>query len=318
MDLEQEIEHETSRIESKVSENESKVDSLESKISTFNCIAWTMIGFGFLVAIIGICFYTHKPSEYGLNLLGDFYAGSVASIWSLAGLFFIYVAFLGQRQQLLSQQIEILYSRLEVKHTRLELKGQKEEMKIQNSTLLQQRFESTFFQLLRNHQDIVNGIDIRVKNNRVGDWTVSSQGRDCFKVFYERFKRETGNCEGIDEYLDVYMNFYFKHQADLGHYFRNLYHILKYVDNAIEIDKESKFTYTSLLRALLSSYELSLIFYNGLGRYGKDYFRPLIEKYSFLKNVDDTLLLKMQHKSEYKKLAFASSKERNKRNGTNI
>lgn len=314
MQIEDDIQTFTNRINKKNDEYNEQILKLDKDIKTYTCWAWSFVVGGFIVGILGVFLYCTRCSNesFGLNLLGDFYGGSVASIWSLAGLFFIYVAFLGQKQQLLNQQIEIMYSQLEVKHTRLELEGQKKEMMEQNRTLKQQRFENTFFQLLRNHQEIVNGIDITSKNNSTNTWTVVSQGRDCFKTFYDRFRDKSrySKSKNIVYILKSYMDFYQEHQSDLGHYFRNLYHILKYIHNSEDISIEDKFKYTSLLRALLSSYELSLLFYNGLGDYGKEHFKSLIETYSFLKNLDISLLIDKKHKSEYDELAFASSIER--------
>lgn len=308
--LEQEINESTERINKRNSEYEIKVSELEISIKTYTNWAWTFVGVGFLIGVIGLILFICRDSDndYSLNLLGDFYGGTVASLWSLAGLFFIYVAFLGQKQQLLNQQVEIMYSQLEVKYTRLELEGQKKEMIEQNKTLRQQRFENTFFQLLRNHQEIVNAIDLRRGVN------VTSQGRDCFRHFNDRFKDSVkstlGDITGIAHTIKGYMTFYHSNQADLGHYFRHMYRILKFIDDSTEISDLEKYKYSSLLRALLSSYELVLIFYNGLGDYGKDKFKPLIEKYSFLKNLDWDLLLDQSDIDEYDKLAFADSAKR--------
>lgn len=178
----------------------------------------------------------------------------------------------------------------------------------QNNTMRHQRFENTFFQLLKNHQEIVNSIDIRNKIS-TGEWTISQQGRDCFKTFYSRCMKEISSNMTILELQKEYMKFYTKHQSDLGHYFRNLYHILKFINEAEEIQQDKKFTYTSILRASLSSYELALLFYNCLGEYGIDFFKPLVEKYSFLKNLDKALVTPNLIKS-YDSLAFASSNKR--------
>jgi hypothetical protein len=306
--LEQEIYESTERINKRNSEYEIKVSKLESSIKTYTNWAWAFVGIGFLIGVIGLILFVCEDHAYSLNLLGDFYGGTVASLWSLAGLFFIYVAFLGQKQQLLNQQIEIMYSQLEVKYTRLELEGQKKEMIEQNKTLRQQRFENTFFQLLRNHQEIVNAIDLRRGVN------VTSQGRDCFRIFNDRFKDSVtgtlGDITGIAHTIKGYMAFYNANQADLGHYFRHMYRILKFIDDSTEISDLEKYKYSSLLRALLSSYELVLIFYNGLGDHGKEKFKPLIEKYSFLKNLDWSLLKNQSDTNEYNKLAFADSVKR--------
>lgn len=309
-DLETEIEEATRRISTRTIEIETSLTELENKIMTYTNWAWGFVWAGIVVAIIGVIMFIGRTSaNYNLNLLGDFLGGSVASLWSLAGLFFIYVAFLGQKQQLSNQQLEIMYSQLEVKYTRLELEGQKNEMIEQNKTLRQQRFETTFFQLLRNHQDIVSGIDIRSTSLQGGNY-IQSQGRDCFKFFYDTFKRRVGTGTDLENTLKEYMTFYHKHQSDLGHYFRHLYHILKFVNQAKEIEDSERFKYTSLVRALLSSYELALLFYNCLGEYGEEFFKPLVEKFSFLKNLDHDLIFNKTDFEEYDKLAFASSSER--------
>jgi hypothetical protein len=308
--LEQEINESTERINKRNTEYEIKVVELEGSITTYTKWAWIFVWVGFLIGVIGLIFFIVSGSDnvYSLNLLGDFYGGTVASLWSLAGLFFIYVAFLGQKQQLLNQQIEIMYSQLEVKYTRLELEGQKKEMIEQNKTLRQQRFENTFFQLLRNHQEIVNAIDLRKATN------MTLQGRDCFRHFNDKFNESVGNTlgdiKGIAHTIKGYMKFYDVNQANLGHYFRHMYRILKFIDESEEISDTEKYKYSNFLRALLSSYELVLIFYNGLGDYGKEKFKPLIEKYSILKNLDWKLLKNQKDVEEYQKLAFLGSAKR--------
>jgi Putative phage abortive infection protein len=310
MTLEEEIIQATERVQTRTTEFETKISDLDKNITTYTNWAWGFVYAGIAIAVFGIIAYLviKDSNKFGLNLLGDFYGGSVASIWSLAGLFFIYVAFLGQKQQLLNQQMEIMYSQIEVKYTRLELEGQKKEMVEQNQTLRQQRFENTFFQLLRNHQDIVSGIDIRT--SRQGQSTVINEGRDCFKSFYGYLLKRLDREKGLQKTIEVYMEVYNDHQSDLGHYFRHLYHILKFVNTSKEVAEEDKFKYTSLIRALLSSYELSMLFYNCLGAYGKDYFKPLVEKYSFLKNLDHDLIVDKEHFKSYDELAFASSSKR--------
>jgi ribonuclease Z len=65
--------------------------------------------------------------------------------------------------------------------------------------------------------------------------------------------------DGLEGYASVEMPTYF------DHYFRLLYRILKFVDTTdlIEKDKE-KYEYTSMIRAILSRYELVWLYYNGL------------------------------------------------------
>jgi len=310
--LEVEIEKATSRIEIRQAEINTELKRLVTQIDKYTTWAWRFVWFGAFVAFISIVFYLCKNTEtgFGLNLLGDFMAGTVASIWSLAGLFFIYVAFLGQKQQLLNQQLEIMYSQLEVKFTRLELSGQKQEMMEQNNTLRQQKFENTFFQLLNLFNSIVNSLDIRNRQTLV----VTTSGRDCFVVFHKRLAnhlysvlngvtpvRKDLSEATIEQTVEAYDKLYSADKSDMSHYFRTIYHIIKFIDKS---KIENKKQYISIARAQLSSYEQILIFYNCLHENGIEKFKPLIEKYALLKNIDSSLLFNHEHLKEYESGAY--------------
>ncbi len=213
-------------------------------------------------------------------------------MWSLAGLLFIYIAFLGQREQIINQQLELRFSRYEMKSTRLEMLGQVEQMKKQHQLMSHQRFENTFFQLLGQQQQIINGIDIGESNT----------GRDCFRLFFKRFERfhPTVMDEGdIDKKYQLFLQNR-NNDADLGHYFRHLYHIIKFID----ANSNDAKTYTNFIRAQLSSYELLMLFYNCLSSYGNQKFKPLIEKYALLKNMPMDQVLNSDQLSLYKKTAY--------------
>ncbi|GAL87246.1 hypothetical protein MYP_4476 [Sporocytophaga myxococcoides] len=312
MDLEKDIEETSERIKNRQSKITSELSILENKINLYTNWAWGFVWSGIVVSIFSILYFICKNSEEGfaLNLLGDFLGGSVASIWALAGLFFIYVAFLGQKQQLLNQQLELMYSQLEVKYTRLELAGQKEEMKEQNSTLKQQRFENTFFQLISLFNTIVTSLDIRDRKTKV----VTTSGRECFNIFYLRLRHHLKNIKygeastndklddaSIADSLKAYDTLYDNEKADLSHYFRVIYRIFKFIDNS---DIDDKSPYAAIARAQLSSYEQIIIFYNCLHVHGREKFKPLIEKYAVLKNLDDSLIINHKHLEEYDRTAY--------------
>ena len=87
----------------------------------------------------------------------------------------------------------------------------------------------------------------------------------------------------------------------MSHYFRTLYHIIKFVDKSTI---ENKKQYTSIVRAQLSSYEQVMLFYNCLHDNGNEKFKPLIEKYSLFKNLDTSLIFNQQHLDEYEDSAY--------------
>jgi hypothetical protein len=320
MDLEEEIEEATKDLKKKEVRIQSNVSELDLKISFFTKLSWAFVWTGCIVTVAGVLLFLFMNTEkgFGLSLLGDFMAGTVASIWSLAGLFFIYVAFLGQKQQLLNQQLEITYSQVEVKYTRLELKGQKEEMQAQNETLRQQKFENTFFQLLTLFTSIVNSLDLRSIRTK----EVSTVGRDCFNIFYTRFKvhlsekiHGKGNYSGnlskatIENAIQAYDTLYLNERSDLSHYFRTFYHIIKFVDKS---EIENKKQYVSIARAQLSSFEQMLLFYNCLHSNGVEKFKPLIEKYALFKNIDESLIVNEKHLECYKRGAYGKKTIANK------
>jgi len=91
----------------------------------------------------------------------------------------------------------------------------------------------------------------------------------------------------------AYLEFYDKNQSEIGHYFRSLYNIAKFVHNS---EIEDKRLYSNLLRAQLSVNEMSLIFYNCLSDFGSEKFKPLIEEYSLLKGVTGNMSINPEHK----------------------
>lgn len=217
------------------------------------------------------------------------------------------LAFVGLIVAILMQKDELKLQRQELEETRKELKGQREQLEAQNKTLQHQNFENTFFQLLRLQNEIVNSIDIVSYEGKL------LTGRDCFEELHRRLQRsfpktiepqELNNLEFINQ---AYLQFYRKHQAEIGHYFRNLYNTVKFVDLS---DTPDKRLYTNLIRAQLSSYELVLLFYNTLSELGCQKFKPLIEKYTLLKTLDEALLFESDnHKKLLKESAFEKVEE---------
>lgn len=244
-------------------------------------------------------FAAGKPQLADWGNYGSYLQGTTASLWSLAGLLIIFVAFLAQKQQLLRQE--------------LELEKQGKQFALQQHSIKLQNFENSFFQLLNQQNQIVGTM-------RTNDG--HSEARKCFEIWYREkltytFQNEWRKSAGMSQQRTIadekkyaikcYEIFYKDYQHELGHYFRNLYHIFKFVnetevlkddDEAVEYKNRKR--YTSLARAQLSVYELCLLFYNGLGSEGEK-FLPLIKKYDLLENLHDrkNILLTAVHEKLY-------------------
>jgi hypothetical protein len=265
------------------------------QITLFTWLVWIFIIIGVLSGAYGV--YTFScQSDFKLNVLGDYLGGTVASLWSLAGLFLIYIAFLGQKLQLIYQQQELIVNRKELQANRLETERQ-------NETLSKQRFENTFFQLLRFHHEIVQSIDlysIGAGKNTVGRSAFEHMYRELKYVYDSHPTRLSLSQEEVIR--NVYKDFFKIFQPFVGHYFRDLYNIVKFIHLSGFSEEERK-KYTNLIRAQLSSNELLLLFYNCLSDVGKP-FHEWVEFYNLLKTTPNSELLDKDHVKFYPKTKF--------------
>ena len=231
----------------------------------------------FILIVIGIWTISH------FNVFGeDAFKPESANVL-IAGL-----AFAGVIIGLFQQQAEIQLQRNDLELQREEMKLTREEIHEQNKTFSTQRFENTFFNMLNLHHDIIDKIQIQ-------DISRVKEGRDAFSTLLhflsERLKRVNISESEKWPLLDTtYTDFYHKYNSELGHYFRNLYRIIKIIDTAVFSenlleDYKVKYEYTSIVRSQLSDDELLLIYYNCGTRNGIDFFRPYIEKYTLFKNL---------------------------------
>jgi len=234
---------------------------------------------------LAICFAIPGWQERGQ--FGDLF-GAVNALFSGLAFAGLYWALQMQSEQLELQRTELALQREELAATREELEGQRLQLQRQTETFALQRFEDSFFALLRVHGEIVNAMDLVDDNGRI------TRSRDCFAVWYRRLKKVHAHHaiypdgRALEAVQDVYRRFYRDHQAELGHYFRHLYHIIKYVKQS---GIENKLNYTSLVRAQLSGYEHLFLFYNGLSEYGIEKFKPLIEEFRLLENLPRSQLM---------------------------
>lgn len=272
--------------------DKSDLQKIETAITRYRIAAFACIVAGFL-SIIVVWYQNENVHPMKWNEVGDYLGGTMVGLWSLAGLFFIYVAFLGQR--------------LDIQLTKNELQETRKVHDRQTTLLNRQQFDNLFFNLIQTHNQIVNDLDAKIKYYEYpAGYEIESfeeaQGRDVFKEVYNRkLKLQFG--DKVEAYGRVYKEF----NSEFGHYYRFLYRIIDTVDNQNfvqnvtgldNISKEEKdqmiakmnydiqYKYVSFVRALLSDAELELLLLNML--YWEDLkFKPLIEKYCLLKNIAD-------------------------------
>jgi hypothetical protein len=218
--------------------------------------------------------------------LGDFISGVAGSLWALVGVLLLFLTLNLQRKELKAQ-------REELEMTREELKGQKEALDEANKFASRQQFDNQFFQMLSLHNQIKSSL--RTKAFDIGFSETEFKDIGFFHFVSQEISDQNEHISGWDELnkkvydiqnlVSSFETIYFRRKAELGHYFRNLFHLIRIVDESSCLTSEDKVQYIKLIRSQLSQYELVLISYNGLTSRGEK-IKSYIEKYRLLKNID--------------------------------
>lgn len=168
----------------------------------------------------------------------------------------------------------------------------------QNQSIKLQNFEHSFFEMLQLYNEIVKSLEL---NDR--------KGRSCFEPLFTNCMQSCMFPVPQNSSLSLfkfdfekgYDDFMIKHGHIVGHYFRNLYRIFKFIDetdktilsaDSDDTELHNKKLYTGILRAQLSSYELGLLLLQSLFWNDGKPFKKYIEKYSLLENIDISIYKK--------------------------
>lgn len=249
-----------------------------------------MWGLFILIAIIWFSYKHWIPLISGIYLDDPYYlnnSGVFGDSFGALNTLFSGLAFAGII-------ISIFLQSQELKETRKELRGQKNALEKQN-------FEETFFQLLRLHNEIITSLNY---DNR--------KGRACFEEFYKQFRMT--NQKFIEKkpknINKTFLAFHEDYHPYVGHYFRNLYQILKYIKYS---NANNKKEYSNFIRAQLSSDELTLLFYNCISDIGSEKFKPLLEEFEFLEHMPESNEIKDEEMLQYNNSVFGKNPDWQKR-----
>lgn len=178
----------------------------------------------------------------------------------------------------------------------------------QREDIALERFESNLFQMISHQEEITNNLSLSIYSDS-GDLEKVKSGRAIFEYLYN--ERMWNWHKGIRHTISEYG--IEKIQEDntiwcLDHYFRHLYRIFKYINDANVFRGDSKGSkherqceYAAIVRSMLSQYELLLLFYNCLAFKENKPFKQLIEKYAVLNNLRCEKLAIEDEKIFYKK-----------------
>jgi hypothetical protein len=207
------------------------------------------------------------------------------------------LAFAGLIIAILSQRKELQSQRRELARTREEMQGQKRQMEIQN-------FENKFFQMLAMWREIRDDFAHNyLYRSFLGFEGLLQEVLLSLEISLSQIRGDGMRLPVqvmIDEGIQA---FYGRPRDSVSIYLRALYNVLKVVDEA-DIGFESQKFYSEIVTIQLSQRELVVVFYDCLSESGHAEFKPLIEKYSLLKYLDDSGLIAPEHCQLYNPSAF--------------
>lgn len=209
-------------------------------------------------------YYGSSPDD-GRGTFGDMF-GAINSLFSglaFAGL--IYTINI-QRSELALQRQELSLQREEVRRSTEELAGQKEQM-------IRQRFETTFFNLLSIHNEIVTSIDYS-----------SVIGRIVFIKFASEMQMQSSG--GKVEEL-AFKETYKKYGVAIEHYYKNILTVIDFVNNEKILTLSEKQVYISFLKGQITPHELVFLYYNSLYNNNELNRQNLLSKFAFYNFFDD-------------------------------
>lgn len=282
------------------------------------------------------------------GMVGDFIGGVIGTIWSFAGVILFFLALRLQSREL-SLQIKELRDTREVfttqqfENTFFNLLKTQNDIR-QNIELREEisnpetyeKYTKTYkansaFEEIRKHlyeqTSKLNSNIIRMERviSKDSKWDDEERKKklDRFEEFYSLKFDEIKNGEMVKTKI-IYKATYGKYHDQLGHYFRNLYHILLYIkenedeeinlhyweqNNGTKVEflinnediiakriKRKYFKYSQFIQAQMSESELLLTFYNSLF-FPK--FKSLVKDYNLIENLNTNNFLYKDSNLEY-------------------
>ncbi len=250
-----------------------------------------------------------------LGPIGDFVGGTTVTFLTAASVFLLIGTNIMQRKelQMSRQSVDEMVKQTKASVEQMAASVQqaeeaRKETQITNETMKRQQFETTFFNMLQLHHQMVENMNVYVvRNNKSEEF----HGRKALATMRDRFNKrisfdatDTINQDILNE---IYEEFQDVFGNQIGHYMRNNYRIVKFiVENVVENEEEQKRIkketgrdtiigdkrfYFGTLRAQWSNAEFELIFINSLYKRNRK-FKNLIKQHDVLdiKETDEEIL----------------------------
>jgi hypothetical protein len=257
--------------------------------------------------------------------LGSTVAGLVGPLFSLTGILLIVVTLISQRDMFKLQQFETKYFEL-IKIHRENVNNLKKLISTGSTWTGGQVFEEIYNEfgfILLALKSLCELNQLKLDEINMGGiaYTILyfGIGEKSNPILKNYFKRNYGIVS--DEQLAWMINTledlkqkhgenryrFAGHQTRLGHYYRHLYQSVKYVDGQKYLNEPGKYAYIKTLRAQLTTFEQSLLFFNSLSVLGKNWRNPksnFLQAYQLIKNLPPEFTFGIDPKKVYPGITF--------------
>ena len=202
--------------------------------------------------------FATEPSAFGT--FGDYVGGVLGAFTGLVSIGLLYITY--------RKQIEIFLAQ-----------------KLQAES---QQFEQTFFHLLDNFRVLRQ--QLNNKKERTEGLAYIQSVRALIEKDIDKICKEEGAFDDLNvvetrkKIGDTYMTAFQAESDQLGHYFRSLYHLLKYIKEHCP-KEDNKKMYFDLVQAQMNTDEQYLTCINVISNLGWRKLRPLLNDSSFLENL---------------------------------
>lgn len=286
-------------------------------------LSWIFVTMGMLSLIIAFYLFLFDSQnfipegkfnlEIG-NQFGGFLAGFVGIFFTGTGTFLVFLTFEQQRNQFKIAQFESSFFNL-LSHLQIiieQISGPVKWANIQDYNVPGRRY--LYFQI-RELKELIKTKTTLLWNEQLDKIDLEKYSKLSDSLLFEDKDMQNPvplNKELLLEFIqEIYEEFYKSRYSYLSHYFRFVYHIIKFVHNS-QIDQNEKQKYIDLFQSQMTSDELGLLLFNGLGKIGNRKTYPLLEQYDFLSNLDTRLLphphsiVQLYPKTKFKYLEYNS------------
>ncbi|MCG3675602.1 putative phage abortive infection protein [Aliarcobacter butzleri] len=335
------------RTYSKISNALNDEEKTRRSLFSIFIIALIIIASIFLIELILVICFSDIDK---LGAFGDFFGGMINPLLT-------FCTFMALLMTIILQQKELSLTREELSETKKATKDSAQALREQSNSLKIQNFETTFFSMINLHNQIINNVDLLKLRNPAGHEpaqklkltdkeingelqatkTKASPEKYYYTILDEKVDIEEDNdyngkkailklFEICNAYIkqkesknikELYDNFYKEYNVIIGHYFRNFYQILKFVNKKYKNKYKKQKFYTNILRAQLSNAELGLLLINAISDHGSKELLPLLIKFQFMEPLpfsifDDSyrkLIIELSIKKDEEKELFGDNKE---------